>query len=82
MKNLIRFETADRPLTSGKSKFPYGEALQSLRVLESTKSLVISEKECSWNNINQLRKHARKHALGFVKACKQNGKVYLWLDKE
>jgi len=50
MENLIKFETAPRPVISGRTKFPYEEVLKSLSVLDSTSSIVFPEKECTYNN--------------------------------
>lgn len=82
MNDIIKFETAPRPLTSGKSKFPYEAVIKSLQDLDSTKSLVFPEKECKYNNIQMLRKLANTAKLPYVKYSHQCKRIYLWMNHE
>lgn len=79
VENLIKFETAPRPMVEGRSKIPYEEIFKSLQALDSTKSLVFKEKEMSNDRVYQIRAKARKLNLPYVRVAKQNGKVYMWM---
>lgn len=80
MENVIRFETAPRPLYTGRSNFPYEEIMKSLEVLDSTSSVVLSQKECKTNNITYLSAMVTKSGSGRLRSCSKNGKVYLWIQ--
>lgn len=84
MEGIIKFETGPKPLTAGRSKFPYEEVIKTLQDLDSTKSIIFSEKECKYNNVQMLRKIATKLNLPYVKHSRQgsgkNIKVYLWMN--
>lgn len=77
MDNLIKFETADRPMTT-RGGFPYEEIIKSLKALASTKAIVCSEKELTVNRITHLRNIAKKQGLEKVFVARKNGKVYVW----
>ena len=81
MENLVKFETAPRPMTSGKGSFPYEEVLKSLRVLDATKSLVFKKDEINQNKMAYLTSMARKNGLGKIKRARIDGKIYIWINK-
>jgi len=68
-------------MCTGRSKFPYNALCESLKVLDSTKSVVMDEKEISQNNLTFLRKIVKDNTGWFVNVAKQDGKVYLWVNK-
>ena len=79
IENLIEFETADKPIVF-KSSFPYEKVLASLKVLDSTKSLIFKE-GIPYYRIVQLRRYAKNSNLGFIKVCKKEDATYMWLNK-
>lgn len=76
--NLIEFEVANRPLVTG-TNFPYRKILDSLKVLDATKSLVFDPKNLPYSRIQALRKLAAKEDLGWIKQAKKGDKLYLWI---
>ena len=81
MDGIIQFETAPRPLTRGKSKFPYSEALRSMAALKSEESLAFPREECTAYHCFTLNKLAQKENLGEVRHCLNGKKRYVWLHE-
>lgn len=78
--NVIAFKTAPRPLYEGRSKFPYEKVLESLKVLDSTKSLIFPTKEISTYHFHKLRKLGALVGLT-VKKAELDGSVFIWANK-
>ena len=81
MENLIRVKIAPRPLFSTRSSFPYEAVIESLKVLDNTKSIIFSNKECTQANLTYLRVQCKKLGLGDVKIARKDENIYLWLNK-
>ena len=82
MENEVSFKTAERPKYVGRSRFPYERLRKSLLALQdTTKCVVLEDKEMNNNNLIFLRKVMKKEGW-WVKVCKQDGKWHLWVVKE
>ena len=80
MKNIIEFKTGERPIHAGKGMFPYNKLLSSLIALrDTTKCIILGMDEITQNNLTFLRRLTKDKKLGFVRACKLDGKMHLWL---
>ena len=80
MENIIKFRTENIPIVTRRSKFPYGDVLQSLKVLDRTKSIVCDNDEVKGHNLVKLRLLIDEHKLGFLRHARKNDKCYLWLN--
>lgn len=83
MENLIpdNIQVVDRPIVSGRSKFPYEAVLKTLRVIDSTKSVIMKEKEINPNNLSYLRTLVENELDMRLRYCKKDGCVYIWINK-
>jgi hypothetical protein len=80
--NIVEFKTGERPLC-GNQGYNYNRLIKSLLALKDTTKCVILERdEITNNQITMLRKHMRKNHWGWVKCCKQDGKIHLWAVNE
>ena len=80
MDNIVKFKTDNIPLVTQRSKFPYDDVINSLKVLTSTKAIVFEEDEIKHFNIVRLRGFVEELKLGYLRNTKKNGKHYLWLN--
>ena len=83
MHNVIPdgIKTGDKPISAGKSQFPYENVIKTLLVLDSTKCVILTEKECNQNRLTYIRLMMKKHNGHRIGACRKDGHVYLWLNK-
>ena len=84
MENEVTFKTGERPLTLGRSTFPYDRAITSLNALiGTTKCLILRTDEKTANQITFLRNLISKHSSGEnkLKVFKDGKEIRMWVDK-
>ncbi len=87
MENLMQdistenFKIAEKPVCSSRSSFPYGSVVRTLKLLESSKSIVFDEKEIKSNNVAYLREIMKKQGLPELRQCRVHNKVHLWINR-
>ena len=79
MEGIVEFKTEQIPDIAIRSKFPYDKLAKSLRTLEGTSKCVVLERdEITQNQCQQLRTQLKK-VNKWLKICKQDSKIKLWI---
>lgn len=81
MENIIEdFKVEDKPVNM-KNSFPYNKVLNTLVVLDHTKSVTFQKGEIKSCHVQYLRTMAKKRGLGDVRSAVINGKTFIWINK-